>query len=288
MGSYKKPKQHLHHEFLYLNYETILNALSALEAGAVDEIILKTSEARDGGLEAGVSVGPAKAGGSKRRQASIQEELVRTRTWFSGFDGWYRTLKDRDAIGTFDVWDMEVRDAVAVGDTLEFKADIRLSPIHKLLATFLSYASSAGTPGSVFTVTPRELQEARKTAKMMEGWMSGRDGRRNLPVYLLPDGRGAPRIVARLDDKFIIGGLDAAEGTFTVVAQVDAVLRPGQEESVIRVIRDVPPTPKEVEVIIEAMSHFIKPAQELGVDLQPDDLMFAYPTVVVRPIAIYK
>lgn len=288
MGTYKKPKEHLHREFLYLNYESILNALSALEAGAVDEIILKTSEAREGGLDAGLSAGPMKAGGSKKRQASMQEELVRTRTWFSGFDAWYRTLKDRDAIGTFDVWDMDVRDAIAVGDTLEFKADIQLSPVHKIFATFMSYASSAGTPGSPFQTNPKEVQEAKKTAKMMEGWMSGRDGRRNLPVYLLPDGRDSPRLVARLDEKFIIGGLDAAEGTFSVVAQVDASLKSGQEESVIRIIRDVPPTPKEVEVIIEAMTHFIEPSKELGVELQTEDLMFTYPTIFLRPIAIYK
>lgn len=121
--------------------------------------------------------------------------------------------------------------------------------------------------------------------------MSGRDGRRNIPVYLLPGGVDSPRIVARLDEKFVIGGLDWAEGTFTVVAQVDALLRPGQEESVIRVIRDVPPTPKEVETITEAMSHFVEPSKEsaqLGVEMLPSDLTFSHPTVVVRPIAIYK
>lgn len=288
MGSYNKPKQHLHHEFLYLNHETILNALSALEAGAVDEIILKTSEAREGGLDAGLTAGPVKAGGSKKRHASIQEELVRTRTSFSGFDAWYRILKERDAIGTFDTWDMDVRNAVAVGDTIEFKGDLQLSPVHKVLATFASFAASAGTPGSPFTATPKEIQEMKKTAKMMESWMAGRDGRRNLPVYLLPDGQAHPRIVARLDEKFIVGGLDAVEGTFTIIAQVDSILRSSQQESVIRVIRDVPPTPKEVEVIIEAMSNFIEPSSELGVEMGLDDLMFTDPTMVVRPIAVYK
>lgn len=288
MGTYNRPKEHLHHEFLYLNHESILNALSALEAGAVDEIILKTSEAREGGLEAGLKAGPAKAGAGKKRQASIQEELVRTRTWFSGFDAWQRTLKEHEAIGSFDLWDADVRNDLGIGDTLKFTADVRLSPIHKVLATFTSFASAAGTPNSPFPANPKEVQEYKKTAKMMETWMSGRDGRRNIPVYLLPAGAERPRIVARLDEKFIIGGLDAAEGTFTVVAQVDALLRPGQEESVIRIIRDVPPTPKEVETITEALTNFIGPSKELGVEMLAEDLTFTHPTVVMRPIAIYK
>lgn len=83
-------------------------------------------------------------------------------------------------------------------------------------------------------------------------------------------------------------GLDAAEGTFTVVAQVDALLRPGQKESVIRVIRDVPPTPKEIETITEAMTNFIGPSKELGVEMLAEDLTFTHPTVVMRPIAIYR
>ena len=49
---YKKPKSRLHREFLYLDNETIVNSLSALEAGKVDEIISKIDEAREGGLQA--------------------------------------------------------------------------------------------------------------------------------------------------------------------------------------------------------------------------------------------
>ena len=118
--------------------------------------------------------------------------------------------------------------------------------------------------------------------------MAGPAGRRNLPVYLLPGGVDKPRVVARLDEKFIIGGLDSAEASFRVVAQVDVILRPGQQESLIRVIRDVPPTPKEVETITEAMSHFVEPSKELGVEMLAEDLTFSHPAGLVRPIAIYK
>lgn len=288
MARYNKPKQRLHHEFLYLDHETVLNALSALEAGAVDEIILKTAEAREGGLDASLGVGPVKGGGGKKKQASIQEELVRTRTRFSAFDSWYRALRENDAIGTFEGWDEDVRAELSVGDTVEFEADVRLSPIHKVFTTFLAFASGVNTPGSPFQMSQKQVQEAKKTARMMETWISSKDGKKNLPVYLLPDGVTMPRIVARLDEAYIIGGIGNIEGRFTVVGQIDALLELGQAESVIRIIRDVPPTPKEVEVNTEALSHMIEPSRGFGVEFSTDDLMFTHPTVVIRPIAVYK
>jgi hypothetical protein len=288
VAKYNAPKAHLHQEFLYLNHDTVLNALSAFEAGKVDEIIEKTAEAKDGGAGISVGAGPVKGGAGKKKQASIQEELVRTRTWFSAFDSWHRFLKDNDAIGTFDGWDSEVRNELSVGDTIEFQADVRLSPLHKLLTTFLSYAAGAGTANSPFQVAGKEAAEAKKTARMMEQWIMGREGRRNLAVYFLPFGTESPRIVARFDEKYIIGGLDNAEGRFTVIAQVDTLLQQGERESAIRIMREVPPTPKEIETVHEAMLNFVEPAKELGVELDETDLAIPYPAVIVRAIAVYK
>ncbi len=115
-----------------------MNSLSAFEAGKVDEIIEKTSEATDKGLEGGIGKGSTKVSGNRKRQAAIQEELVRRRTWFSAFESWYDVMRSEDAIGRFDKWDLEVRSELEVGDTLEFTADVQLSPIHLMFATFSS------------------------------------------------------------------------------------------------------------------------------------------------------
>ena len=46
-----------------------------------------------------------------------------------------------------------------------------------------------------------------------------------------------------MDEKYLIGGgLEGVEGRYTVLAQVDAVLGEGQTESIIRVVREAPPT----------------------------------------------
>lgn len=81
MPGYRKPKVRLHREFVYLNHDTVLNSLSAVEAGMVDEIIEKTSEARDGGLEASVAAGPVRGGGSKKKTSTIRK------SWFGRVRG---------------------------------------------------------------------------------------------------------------------------------------------------------------------------------------------------------
>lgn len=214
----------------------------------------------------------------------MEEELVKTRTWFSAFDAWYRHLSGEGAFGRFAVWDDSVRDALAVGDTLEFEAELVLSPIHKLLRTFISFSEHAG----IFGTTGKELAETKKTASMMVGWLGGSSKKMNLPMYLQPGGVAEPRIVAALRDEYVIGDRESLEGTYTVVGQVSRLLSDADVVSTIRIVRDVPPTPLEVATINEAMAHFIEPARELGVEIDESDINIAAPAVLVRPIAIFQ
>jgi hypothetical protein len=146
MAKYQAPKRQLHRDFVYLDHETVINSLSAFEAGRIDEIIEKTSESADRGFDGAVNIRALKAGASKKKEAELHEELVRKRTRFSAFEGWYQQLKGEEAIGTFEEWDQEVRDSLGVGDTIEFRASVRLSPLYLLFRTFGSYANEAGRP----------------------------------------------------------------------------------------------------------------------------------------------
>ncbi len=288
MATYRAPKTRLHREFLYLNHDTVLNSLSALEAGAVDEIIQKVNEAREGGFEGTVGAGPVKAGGGKKKAASIEEELVKTRTWFSAFESWHRYLEEADAIGTFDGWDLAVRNALQVGDTIRFPGTLELHPVHKVFRSFLSFAESASRPGNVFSQKGPELQETKKIARQMSEWMGGRNEKPHLPMYVQPAGVCEPRVIAALQEQYLIGSAEEIEGVYTVVAQVSALLKEGETLSTIRVVRNVPPTQVEVDTINEALTHFIEPAKALGVDIAPDDIKIPSPAVVLQPIAIYR
>jgi hypothetical protein len=213
---------------------------------------------------------------------------VKTRTWFSAFDAWYRYLKDEGAIGTFDEWNHEVRNSLAVGDTIEFSAELVLSPLHKLLRTFLAFAESASQPGTIFTLKGAELAETKQTAQLMQSWMRGRGKSTHIPMYLRPGGVPEPRIVAGLLEPYIIGSPDSIEGRYTVVGQVTALLSGDQAESTIRLIRDVPPTQLEINTVSEALIHMIQPGRELGVEIDASDINIPAPAVLLRPIAIYQ
>ena len=286
--SYKGPKKHLHREFLYLNHETIVNSLSALEAGKIDEIIQKANEAREGGFTGGLSAGPLEATGGKRKTGSIEEEMVRTRTIFSAFDAWSRYLSDADAIGTLSSWGPDTREQLATGDTLQFEGRLTLTPIHQILRTFINFAEQASVPGSVFQQKGEDLKETKRTARMMETWLGGKDAASHYPVYIAPFETTDPKMIARLDETFMLSPKEGINGVYKVIAQVDEILREGDEISAVRILREVPPTAMEIETIGEALRNFIEPAKDLGVEITEHDLLVPHPAVVLRPIAIYR
>ena len=286
--SYKRPTQHLHHEFLYLNHDTIVNSLSALEAGKIDEIIQKANAAREGGFSGGVGAGPLEVQGGKKKTSNIEEEMVRTRTIFSAFDAWYKYLVAAGAIGTFDTWDQAVRNDLRTGDTIEFEGRLTLTPVHKVFRTFLAFAEQAETPGSPFQQKGEELKETKQISRMMQVLLGGKDATHHLPVYVAPYEVEDPRMLARLEERYMLSPKEGIDGLYRVIGQVDEILRKGDEISAMRLIRDVPPTPMEVKTMREALTMLIDPAKEMGVEIDPSDITVPYPAVVIRPIAVYR
>jgi hypothetical protein len=284
LGTYHKPKKSLHREFVYLNQDSVLNSLSAFEAGQVDKILEKTSEASEGGVEGGLGVKGARLGGSKKRQGSIQEELVRTRTRFSSFESWFQRLVEEDALGKFDDWDMDVRDQLAAGDTLHFSADVRVSPLFKLVTAYSSFAQNP----AIFGIKQQDLAETKRVAKIMESWITDRDGNRSIAVYLNANQIGKPRIVGRLSTNYLVSGLGNIEERYQIVAQVRSILGPNDEESLLRVLKDAPPVPLEVKTVTTAMKHMQEGATHLQVPFEDADLSFTHPDIIVHPIAIFK
>lgn len=288
MSGYNKPKTRLHREFLYLNSDTVINSLSAFESGAVDAIIEKVSEAREGGAEAAIGYGAAKVSGGKKKSSNVEEELTRSRTNFSAFEGWYQHLKQADALGELTGWDLDTRNEIEVGDTIEFKAQITLSPVQRVFLTYIDFANEVSNPDSPFKQPAAQAAETKKQARMMSNWMKGRGSGNSIMVSLAPTGVGDPRVIARLDEAYLVGGTQQVEGDFTVLAQVQSLIVDGDAVPAIRVLRETPPTPKETEVITDALQGFIEPAAGLGVTITPDDITLSYPGVILHPIAIFR
>jgi hypothetical protein len=287
--TYQAPKKALHRDFTYLNHDAVINSLSALEAGKVDEIIEKASSASDRGFSASLNAGPAKGGAARKKQAEMQFELVRTRTRFSAFEEWHRHLIDEEALGKLTGWSEETRGLISVGDTIEFRATVSVSPVYLMMTSYQSYMSQVNKTGSPFKMSGQEFKEAKSTLSMMTSWVSGSDGSRSITAYFAPEGISFPRVVGQLDERYLIGGLDGIEGDFSVIAQVDSLINPGSKISAIRALKDVPATPLEVETVEEGLRHFQgEAAENLGLKVADDDIAFSHPTVMIRPLAAYK
>lgn len=288
MAKYSKPDKHLHREFLYLNHDTVFNSLSALEAGKVDEIIQKSIEAREGGFGAALGTGGASISGSRKKTANVEEELVRTRTVFSAFDAWYTYLDSAKAIGTFDGWDLSVRNEVSVGDTIEFSADLSLTSLHLVFRTLIAYADRAANSASIFAETGEELKATKRMAVVMREMLGGEDEAQEFLVRMAPSGVLEPAIYGRMDDQYFVTTREAIEGTYRVVAQVDRMLDGDETVSAIRVLRGVPATRLEIETVEQAVSGFAESTESLGVKVTPADIRLKPPSVLVRPIAVWR
>lgn len=288
MSGYKKPKRQLHRDFLYLDDAAVVNALSAMEAGKVDEIIEQSQVVKEAGIDASLGYGPAKLAAKKGKTADVTANLVRTRTAFSAFDAWYQYLRSEDGLGELTGWDGETRDELEVGDTLEVKARVEFAPIHKVLAIFFAYVDSANKPDSFVKVQTAKLAELKKVASQARGMVRGADGATSNLVYIRPLGIKSPLVVGALSDDHFVGDKANMDGEYKVVLQVTALLDQGEFLAAIRAISDAPRTDTEMTKMTEALDGLADAASGMGVIIDDADKSFTYPTVMVRPLAIYR
>lgn len=291
MARYIRPAQRVHRGFFYLDDETVINSLSAVESGKIDEIVAKVVSAREGGI--GISAGAdagvlsGKVDGRRGKSSSLEEEIVRTRTRFSAFEAWYKWLIEGKGLGRFDGWGTDILDDVVPGDTVEFRADVELVPLETLFRLFLWFAERAGQKGSVFEQKGVDLQETKSSAKVTREILGAEEGH---PAVLvgLPVGDEGPLVAMLADPQWLIGRLGDVGGQYTVVGQVERVLDPGEEYPALRLTRDVSPTPLELQTLKNVVQGFVEPAKELGVAISESAASIVGPAMVLRPIAIYR
>lgn len=293
MAIYKKPTKRAHKGFFYLNDEAVINSLSALESGKVDEIVSRTTTAREGGFSGEVSVPlPSvglSAGGGRKSSSEIEEEMVRTRTRFSVFDAWYDHLQREKGLGTFSGWGPGALDGVESGDTVELRADLSLGSLQTVLRLFLWFADQAAKQDTPFSQMGEQLKQTKQAARMMKitmGMESEDDDQ--VPLIAVPVGAVGPQVVLAVSPKWLIGRLGQLGGDFGIVAQVTRVVPSGEDYPILRLTRDVTPTPLEIGTLKEVVSHYVEPAQALGVQVDPEESVVKGPALILEPIAIYR
>jgi hypothetical protein len=275
--TYAPPRTHLHRSFLYLDHDAVMNSLAMLEP---DWTMTTTATRRPA-----LSERPARR---PRDERSAGGRAPLDPVHFAAFDAWQRHLEERHAFGTFDTWGEDVRNSLEVGHTLRFQAQTVLSPLVKLIMAMVSFAADRSDPDSFLdgdrATTERNVAQMRK----LDSLLKDADGTRGLSMYLDPPSGSQPRIVARLHERYLAAGLNQLEGEYEVIVQVESLLRRGEAESIVRLMRSGTAMPIESEAIAKLAPALAGTARKIGVELSEGDVTFTYPTVFVQPIAIYR
>ncbi|PQZ99345.1 hypothetical protein CQ017_06605 [Arthrobacter sp. MYb224] len=291
MAIYQSPKNRLHRDFFYLNDEVAINSLSALESGKVDEIVSRTTTAREGGFsgEVKIPVVDLGVGASKKASSEIEEEMVRTRTRFSIFDAWYQLLHEKKAVGAFDGWGEGALEGVEPGDTIEFRAELSQGPLQTVLRLFLWFADQATRDGNLFSQKGEELKTTANSSKSIRQLLGdASDDDDEVPLLATPVGQPGPSVLLSVSKKWLIGRMGQLGGTFGIVGQVVQIVEAGEEYPVLRLTKDVSPTPLEIDTLKDAVQHFVEPAKGLGVEVEASESVVQGPVLVIKPIAIYR
>jgi len=289
MSLYNKPKERVHRGFVYLDDDTVINSLSAVESGKIDEVVAKINTAREGGFggKAGGSLAGATAAleGGRKSTSAFEEEMVRTRTRFSIFELWYQMLDEKKALGSFGGWGPDALEDVTPGDTVELRGSFQVVPLQTLLQLYRWFAEQAQNQNSVFAQKGDQLKETKASLRNIDTLLGGSA---EILGTLTPDGQPGPTVTLALAQEWTIGAVGRLEGTYSVVAQVEQILKPGDEWPAVRLTSDAAATQLERNTLVKAVSGFVEPAKGLGIDLEPKAALIEGPALLLRPIAIYR
>ncbi|MDO8732138.1 MAG: hypothetical protein Q7L55_06150 [Actinomycetota bacterium] len=287
MSNYRPPANRIHRGFFYLDDETVINSLSAVESGKIDEVAARVNSAREGGFGGGLGFSGVSLEASKKSSSEFEEEMVRTRTRFSVFELWYQTLKEGKALGSFDGWGPDALLNVASGDTVEFRAHLEIAPIQTLFRLFLWYVSKAKEQGHVMSAQGAELKSLKENERVIRMFLGdGEDDQ--VVVIATPNGEAGPKVAMPIKTRWLIGRFGQLGGEYSIVAQVDRIVPESQEIPALRLTHDLAATSLEMTLLKEAIENFKEPAESMGITITDDDAAIAGPLLWLEPIALYR
>ncbi len=290
MAIYRQPSKKIHRGFFYLNDETVINSLSAVESGKIDEVVAKVNSAREGGFGGGLGFQGANIEGSKKSTSALAEEIVRTRTRFSVFELWYQTLVDGKALGSFEGWGPNALNGVEPGHTVEFRATLEVVPLQTLLRLYLWFSDKTKTQGHVFSQKGEELKSTKDSERNIKMLLGDNDeGGAGESIFIAkPIGESGPAVAMPISGEWLIGKIGRLGGEYSIVAQVDQILGPQEELPTLRLTHDVSATPLEITTLRDSVSNFVEPAKAMGVDVSTSDASITGPALWLNPIAIFR
>ena len=285
--AYDPPKRNPHRGFAYLDDDIVINSLSALESGKVDEVVEKINLAQERGLSVGLKLGTddltGSADASKNKSQSLQAEVIRRRTRFSVFELWYEALTSRQGVGRFKAWGAAALDNVQPGEVVEIRGRVEIVPLQVGFRMFLWFANEVENENPLFSdVEPDQIQ---KSAEIIRFLLGTRD---EINAIVQPHGDSGPAVALTFVNRWLVESVGRWNGTYTIVAQVEEVLPAGKSWQTIRFIEDAPLTPIEKSTLESAIMPFREALSGLGVDLDSSPTELAGPALILRPIAMFR
>ena len=280
---YKPAKQEVLRSFVVLDSEMVFSGLSALDGGAVDEILTRTTDdnTRHVGGQAGGRAAGVRAG--KNRGRKVEEELRRRRTEHSAAAALIDRLTELEAIGEVDgALDEEVAEALTPGDTIRVRGEVLMHPLHQadvMLRSFMHAAPAFEQQG-----VAREL---RQILPMWEA-MIGAGKSAQVLFDLSTDVPQTPRVVIPVRRSALQVDVADVPGFCTVLAKVDRII--GAEDHVLamRLLQNAPVTEMERTAIEQAAIELVDAFGEMSIPCTEDDVVMAGPLVMLRPLCIWR
>jgi hypothetical protein len=278
------PKTNVFKQFVILDSDSVVSALSAIDGGQIDEILVRSAEERDGGVGGEVGAGPVKARGKRSKSRKVEEEIRRARTRHAAAAKLLEALHKHDSIGVVEgTLDSDVAGQLESGMVLQLRASLQLHPLHQADQMVRSFIE----------VGPKmdQKQVAKEMRQMLDIWgvITG-TGREGAPVLLEPrtTEEQNPRLLLPVAREDLEVDLDDVLGDVTLIAQVEQIVAEGDTYQVIRVLRGGPATSLERGAVDEMLPELVSGLSELGVDIAEDDVFVTGPAIVLRPICAYR
>jgi hypothetical protein len=278
------PKKSAFKQFVILDADGVVAALSAIDGGQIDEILTRSGDEGTGEVGGQLDVRVAKGGGKRARTRKVEEEVRRARTRHATAAKLLESLHAQEALGIVDgPLDLEAAEQIEEGMVLQFRADLRLHPLHQadqMLRSFIEVAPAFGKKQS-----GAEVRDVLKMWRTMIG--TGRqDGRLLIEPHTAEP--QIPRLVLPVPHNHFEIDVSDVVGEVTVVAQVERILGDDESFPAIRMLRGAPASDLERKAIEEALPGLIDGLGEMGIPIAQDDVFISGPALSLRAICAHR
>lgn len=272
-------------QFVILDHDGVVAALSALDGGQIDEILMRSADERGGSVGGEVDVKVAKGRGKRAKTRKIEEEMRLTRTRHAAAAKLIEALLQRKSVGVVDgEFDMAVMGQVSAGMVLQFRAGLHLHPLHQadeMLRSFIEVAPKLGQGE-----TAKELKPALRVWEAIIG-TGNADSRLLMEPRTVDD--QSPRLLLPVPKDHLQAPLEDVLSEVTILAQVERIIAADDEShQVIRLLRGGPATSLEKESVADTVPEMIPSLREIGVEIKMGDIFIEGPALIMRAICAYR